>query len=77
MTPSPFHVVSAIGDPQAHLAVTSPALVHTGPSSPPMATLCGRPAADALPTPVADIDCQRCLLRAPRFMHLPSYEVRP
>lgn len=75
MSRTPFRTVTAAGNEITHLVVMSPALPSTGPDRLPAGTLCGRPVTAEADTPVADVQCVRCLTRAPRFMALPTYEV--
>lgn len=72
---TPFRTVTAAGTPITHLVAISPALPGTGPDELPPATLCGQGALQESPAAVADVQCVRCLLRAPAFMGLPTYEV--
>ncbi|MEP7762591.1 hypothetical protein [Sanguibacter sp. 25GB23B1] len=72
---TPFRTVTATGTPITHLVATSPALPRTGPDELPPATLCGQVVDGPADTNVADVQCPRCLLRAPAFMALPTYAV--
>lgn len=73
---TPFRTVTAAGSPITHLVVVSPALPGTDPDRLPVATLCGHQVTGEAVTPVADVECELCLVeRAPRFMGLPTYEV--
>lgn len=73
--PLPFRtVVSRTG--VTHLVVTSPALRNCRPDVLPPNTLCGTTVVGASPTPVADVECLRCLYRTTTFMSLPAWEVR-
>ena len=72
---TPFRCMTGDGSPLTHLVVTSPALHGTRPDELPAATLCGRPAGEEVQDHPADVQCPRCLDRAPAFMGLPSYEV--
>lgn len=74
---SPFRTVTAVSDQVTHLVVISPALRGTSPDLLPMATLCGCAVDTVSSTPVPDVECLRCLWRAPLFMALPDYEVQP
>jgi hypothetical protein len=74
---SPFRTVTAAGDQATHLVVISPALRGTSPDGLPMATLCGCAVDADSPIPIHDVECLRCLWRAPLFMELPAYEVQP
>lgn len=74
----PFRTVTAINDGQvSHLVAISPALKGTSPDQLPGATLCGRNVHGDSTTAVHDVECLRCLHRAPAFLTLPAYEVRP
>jgi hypothetical protein len=74
----PFRTVTATHDHQvSHLVVISPALRGTGPDMLPGATLCGRAVGGDSPIAVHDVECLRCLHRAPAFLTLPAYEVQP
>lgn len=70
---SPFRTVTAAQSIDSHLVVASPALVGCRPDELAPTTLCGRPTIEEIATPPAEVKCERCLLRAPAFMHLPSY----
>ena len=72
---TPFRSVTAIDSPITHLVVASPALRGTGPDVLPAATLCGRTVEQEIEEHPAEAQCPRCLLRAPAFMSLPTYEV--
>ncbi|WP_043650840.1 hypothetical protein [Cellulosimicrobium cellulans] len=72
---TPFRTVTAADSPLSHLVAVSPALLGTGPDSMPAATLCGRAVAGQAEAQVADVQCPRCLMRAPAFMGLPTYRV--
>ena len=72
---TPFRSVAAADSPITHLVVTSPALPGTRPDQLPPATLCGRPVDREVEDHPADVQCPRCLMRAPKFMGLPTYEV--
>ena len=72
---TPFRTVTAAGTPITHLVVTSPALPGTTPDELPAATLCGQAVTGPAAAPVHDVQCLRCLHRAPAFMGLPTYEV--
>ncbi|MEV8027430.1 MULTISPECIES: hypothetical protein [Cellulosimicrobium] len=71
---TPFRTVTATDSPLSHLVAISPALLGTGPDDMPAATLCGRATTGPAEAEVADVQCPRCLLRAPSFMGLPTYE---
>lgn len=73
---TPFRTVTAAGNEITHLVVVSPALTATAPDQLPAGTLCGRAVAAEADAPVSEVQCVRCLWRAPRFMHLPTYEVQ-
>lgn len=70
-----FRSVSAHGSPITHLIAASPALLGTCPDRLPEATLCGRGVKAAVAAQPADVQCPKCLHRAPEFMGLPSYAV--
>jgi len=72
---TPFRTVTAAGTPITHLVVASPALPGTRPDELPAATLCGQAVTELAGAAVADVQCLRCLHRAPSFMGLPTYEV--
>lgn len=72
---TPFRSVTAADNPLTHLVVTSPALPGTRPDQLPSATLCGRVVDQEVEDHPAEVQCPRCLLRAPTFMGLPAYEV--
>ncbi len=72
---SPFRTVTAANSPLTHLVAVSPALCGTSPDLLPPATLCGRSVLDHADAGPGDVQCPRCLLRAPAFMGLPTYEV--
>lgn len=74
----PFRTVTATHDRQvSHLVVISPALRGLSPDTLPGATLCGRIVSGDSPTAVHDVECLRCLQRAPAFLTLPAYEAQP
>jgi hypothetical protein len=73
---TPFLSVSATSSPQTHLVVVSPALPRSSPDELPEATLCGRKVTAGADVHPAEVECIRCLLRAPMFMGLPGFEVR-
>jgi len=75
MSTLPFLAVTADTDEATHLVVTSPALRSSRPDRLPLATLCGRRVGQEDPTPIGEVECVRCVLRAPKFMGLPAYEV--
>lgn len=75
MTTLPFLAVTATADEATHLVVVSPALRSNRPDRLPLATLCGRRVDREDPTPIGEVECVRCVLRAPKFMGLPAYEV--
>lgn len=72
---TPFRSVTATDSPVTHLVVTSPALPGTHPDQLPAATLCGRLVEHEVEDHPAEVQCPRCLMRAPTFMGLPTYEV--
>lgn len=71
----PLRTVTAQTSQITHLVAVSPALPGTAPDQLPAATLCGRSVNIEAPDHPADVQCPRCLQRAPRFMALPAYEV--
>jgi hypothetical protein len=75
MMNTPFRSVTAAGNPLTHLVVTSPALRGTRPDELPATTLCGRAALEEIEDHPAEVQCPRCLDRAPAFMALPAYAV--
>ena len=76
MMNTPFRSVTAAGNPLTHLVVTSPALRGTRPDELPATTLCGRAALEEkIEDHPAEVQCHRCLDRAPAFMALPTYAV--
>lgn len=75
MNTLPFLAVTATTDGATHLVVVSPALRSSRPDLLPHATLCGRQVGQQDPTPIGEVECVRCVLRAPTFMGLPAYEV--
>ncbi len=75
MSTLPFMAVTAANDEATHLVVASPALRSSRPDRLPFATLCGRAVGHEDPTPIGEVECVRCVLRAPKFMGLPAYEV--
>jgi hypothetical protein len=72
---TPFVAVTGAVTPISHLVVISPALPGTRPDELPAITLCGQAAAGVSPIEAADVQCRRCLGRAPEFMWMPSYTV--
>ena len=75
MMNTPFRSVTAAGNPLTHLVVTSPALYGTRPDELPATTLCGRATLEEVDDHPAEVQCPRCLDRAPAFMALPTYAV--
>lgn len=75
--PLPFQCVTPVGGGTTHLVTASPALLGTRPDEIPTATLCGLPTGAPSPLHPAEVECTRCLSRAPQFMALPTYEVLP
>lgn len=73
----PLHTVVAGSPPTTHLVAISPALRGSRPDRLPVSALCGAPVADTSPVPLGEVECRRCLDRAPQFMSLPSYVVHP
>jgi hypothetical protein len=73
---TPLRTVTA-RDRLTHLVATSPALRGTSPDRLPLSTLCGCSVEAPASDPVHAVECRRCLLRAPRFMGLPTYQVQP
>lgn len=71
----PLRTVTAHASQITHLVAVSPALPGTAPDRLPDATLCGRTVNVEANDHPADVQCPRCLQRAPRFMALPAYEV--
>lgn len=71
----PLRTVTAHTSQITHLVAVSPALPGTAPDRLPDATLCGRNVLREAADHPADVQCPRCLQRAPRFMALPTYEV--
>lgn len=76
MSRIPFRTVTAVDSGITHLVATSPALPTTSPDELPAGTLCGRRVTAEHATHPAEVQCPRCLLQAPKFMGLPTYEVR-
>lgn len=74
---TPFHTVTVTNHPITHLVVNSPALTGSQPHELPSASLCGRPVAAIAPAHPADVQCRRCLDRAPMYMDLPAFQVCP
>lgn len=72
---TPFRTATATNSEVSHLVAISPALPGTSPDRLPASTLCGRATTGALDVQPADVQCPRCLLRAPAFMALPAYQV--
>jgi hypothetical protein len=72
---TPFRSVTAADNPLTHLVVASPALTGTRPDELPGTTLCGRAALQEIDNHPAEVQCPRCLDRAPAFMALPTYAV--
>lgn len=72
---TPFLTVTATGPEITHLVVLSPALPGSRPDTLPGSTLCGRLTGAEVDVHPAGVQCPRCLLRAPAFMGLPSYQV--
>ncbi|MGL5825728.1 MAG: hypothetical protein ACRCYU_13100 [Nocardioides sp.] len=72
---TPFHTVTAADAPLTHLVVSSPALPGTGPDALPATTLCGRIVGHEVAEHPSEVQCPRCLGRAPAFMALPAYGV--
>lgn len=70
---SPFQTVTATESIDSHLVVASPALLGCRPDELAPSALCGRQAIEEIAIAPADVKCERCLMRAPAFMHLPSY----
>lgn len=75
MSTLPFLAVTAATDDATHLVVVSPALRTSRPDRLPFATLCGRAVAQEDTTPIGEVVCVRCVLRTPKFMGFPAYEV--
>lgn len=75
-TPLPFRTVITAHADRTHLVVNSPALRGCQAGQLPLVTLCGEVTAEPSPDPVHDVDCLRCLYRAPHFMDMPAWEVR-
>lgn len=75
MSPLPLRTVTSTEGALTHLIAVSPALPGTAPDRLPAATLCGVGVASEADAHPADVQCPRCLQRAPRFMALPAYEV--
>ncbi len=75
MNTTPFRTVTAAESGITHLVVQSPALHGSHPDTLPDATLCGRPTAVEVDDHPAEVQCPRCIGRAPGFMGLPSYRV--
>lgn len=74
---SPLFVVSADGSPSTHLAATGPDLVGTRPGVLPPSTLCGLlPSAAVSAASPGDVECPRCLERAPEFMNRPGWSAK-
>ena len=72
---TPFRSVTAAANPLTHLVVASPALPGTRPDELPATALCGRAARQESDDHPAEVQCPRCLDRAPAFMALPTYAV--
>lgn len=72
-----FRCVNVERDGQTHLVVTSPALPGTSADRLPASSLCGAMVTIAVDQGPGDVECERCLARAPEFMGLPGYDVWP
>ncbi len=72
---TPFRSATGEGSDISHLVVASPALRGSSPDAVPASTLCGRPTTGLTADGPADVQCHRCLSRAPAFMALPTFEV--
>lgn len=75
LSPLPLRTVTSPQGQLTHLVAISPALPGTAPDRLPAATLCGVGVGEESEAHPADVQCPRCLQRAPRFMALPAYEV--
>lgn len=75
-SPLPFRTVITHHGARTHLVVSSPALRGCRADQLPPMTLCGALTAEVSPDPVHDVQCLRCLFRAPQFMGMPGWEVR-